>query len=72
MSWTGQCQLGHWLTETLGIREQACVHNLTAALLRPPACSIGQDCQHLRRLHRVLLRLGGGPEPGSWQLERLE
>jgi putative ATP-binding cassette transporter len=28
--------------------------------------SIGQDCQHLRRLHRALLRLGGGAASGSW------
>lgn len=30
--------------------------------------SIGQDCQHLRSLHLLHLRLGTGPEEGCWQL----
>ena len=39
---------------------------------RLPACSIGQDSQHLRRLHTRLLRLGCGPAGGAWQLQALE
>ena len=35
------------------------------ALLR---CSIGQDCEHLRSLHPLLLRLGCGPAEGAWRL----
>ena len=47
----------------------------SAAVLTPVpafhACSIGQDSEHLRRLHRQLLQLGCGPPEGAWQLRQL-
>lgn len=44
-------------------------HGVAHPATPPPRRSIGQDCQHLRNIHPLQLRLSLTPDDGSWRLE---